>query len=235
MSPHASSSTKRGASSPGIIAAVVTLIVGGVIGYAIGNSAAVRVPGSENTNLAPAGISAKEIALRQDMRELWTDHVVWTRGYAAAAIAGTPDADAAAARLMKNQEDIGAAVAAYYGGEAGNKLTGLLKEHIAIAVDLIQAAKVNDQAKFNDADAKWKQNANEIADFLSSANPNWPQSTLRAMMAKHLQTTVDEVSARLKNDHAADVRAFDLVYDHILMMADALSSGIVKQFPDRFK
>jgi hypothetical protein len=30
------------------------------------------------------------------------------------------------------------------------------------------------------------------------------------------------------------VRAYDKVYDHILMMADALSDGIVKQFPEKF-
>jgi hypothetical protein len=45
------------------------------------------------------------------MRKLWTDHVVWTREYIVAAVAGTPDAQPAASRLMKNQEDIGAAVA----------------------------------------------------------------------------------------------------------------------------
>jgi hypothetical protein len=33
----------------------------------------------------------------------------------------------------------------------------------------------------------------------------------------------------------ADVRAYDAVYNHILMMADALSDGIVKQFPGTFK
>ncbi|HEY7172513.1 MAG TPA: hypothetical protein VH417_16790, partial [Vicinamibacterales bacterium] len=44
----------------------------------------------------------------------------------------------------------------------------------------------------------------------------------------------DEVVARLTKNWDADVRAFDKVYDHILMMADALSDGIVKQFPDRF-
>jgi len=30
------------------------------------------------------------------------------------------------------------------------------------------------------------------------------------------------------------VRAFDAVYDHILMMSDAVTAGIVKQFPDKF-
>jgi hypothetical protein len=50
----------------------------------------------------------------------------------------------------------------------------------------------------------------------------------------HLSTTTDEVVARLTKNWVADVRAFDRVYNHILAMADALSDGIVKQFPEKF-
>jgi hypothetical protein len=53
-------------------------------------------------------------------------------------------------------------------------------------------------------------------------------------MKKHLSTTTDEVVARLTKNWDEDVRAFDRVYDHILMMADALSEGIIKQFPTKF-
>ena len=90
------------------------------------------------------------------MRKLWTDHVVWTRDYIVAAVGDQPDAQAAAARLLKNQEDIGAAIAGFYGKPAGDKLTALLKEHITIAVDLIKAAKAGDKAAQQQADAKWK-------------------------------------------------------------------------------
>jgi hypothetical protein len=54
------------------------------------------------------------------------------------------------------------------------------------------------------------------------------------MMNKHLSTTTDEVVARLTKNWDADVKAFDAVYDHILVMADALSDGIIKQFPAKF-
>jgi hypothetical protein len=177
---------------------------------------------------------AKSDALHRDMRKLWTDHVVWTRDYIVAAVGDQPDASAAADRLMKNQEDIGKAVAAYYGDAAGQQLTTLLKQHISIAVDLIKAAKAGDSAAQKAADGKWHQNGAEIAAFLSKANPNWPKATLAGMMNKHLATTTDEVVARLKKDWPGDVRAYDAVYDHILMMADALSDGIVKQFPKKF-
>lgn len=172
--------------------------------------------------------------LKQDMRKVWTDHVVWTRDYIVAAVGDQPDAQAAAGRLMKNQDDIGNAVAAFYGAPAGRQLTTLLKQHISIAVDLIKAAKAGDTVAQQQADSKWHQNGVEIADFLSKANPNWPRATLVDMMNKHLATTTDEVVARLTKNWDADVRAFDAIYDHILHMADALSDGIVKQFPAKF-
>jgi hypothetical protein len=135
---------------------------------------------------------------------------------------------------MKNQEDIGGAIAKFYGAAAGQQLTTLLKPHISIATDLIKAAKAGDTSGQQQADAKWQQNGVEIADFLSKANPNWPRATLVDMMKKHLSTTTNEVVARLTKNWDEDVRAFDAVYDHILHMSDALADGIVKQFPDKF-
>src|SRR5262252_6162027 len=66
--------------------------------------------------------------LHWDMRKLWSDHVIWTRDYIVAAVGDRPDAQAAANRLMKNQDDIGAAAASFYGKAAGDELTRLLKE-----------------------------------------------------------------------------------------------------------
>jgi hypothetical protein len=187
------------------------------------------------TPAAAQDSGAAAVALKQDMRKLWTDHVVWTRVYVIAAVADRPDAQAAAARLMKNQEDIGRAVASYYGAAAGQQLTTLLKEHITIAVDVVKAAKAGDQAALAKADGRWQDNGTQIAEFLSKANPHWPRETLAGMMKMHLSTTTNEVVARLKQDWEEDVRAYDAVYDHILKMADALSDGIIKQFPDKFK
>jgi hypothetical protein len=172
--------------------------------------------------------------LKQDMRKLWTDHVVWTRDYIIAATTNSPDQKSALDRLMKNQDDIGNAIAKFYGPAAGQQLTTLLKAHISTAGDVVKAAAGGDKAAQEKANNAWKQNADQIADFLSKANPNWPKATLQDMMSKHLATTTDVVVARLQKNWDADVKAYDAVYDHILTMADALSDGIIKQFPDKF-
>jgi hypothetical protein len=214
---------------------IIALIVGGLIGHFTRTSSPqANKTNSEYNSSAQTVNTDKEITLYTNMRKLWADHALWTREYIIDAVNGSPAANAAAARLMKNQEDIGNAVASYYGKDAGNQLTTLLKEHISIAVEIVAAAKANDQAKFKDANARWKTNADQIAAFLSSANPNWPKSTLEDMMSMHLSTTADELNAVLSKQYDKSVTAFDAVFDHILKMSDALSAGIIKQFPDKF-
>ncbi len=173
-------------------------------------------------------------SLQTALRRLWADHVIWTRGYIVAAVADAPDAGAAAARLLKNQDDIGNAIVPVYGKAAGAKLTELLKEHIMIAVDLIAAAKTGNQAKFADYDAKWTKNAEVIATFLSGANPHWPKSDVVDLLNLHLNLTKKEVVARLTRKWEEDVQAFDDIFTEIMTVADTLADGIHKQFPGKF-
>ncbi len=84
--------------------------------------------------------------------------MIWTRQYIVAAVAGTPDADAAAGRLLKNQEDIGAAIAGFYGQAAGDRLTELLKQHIMIAVDLVAPPRAATTPPFAKHDERWTAN-----------------------------------------------------------------------------
>lgn len=181
------------------------------------------------------GTSVGAVSLKLALRRLWSDHVIWTREYVVAAVAGTPDASAAAGRLLKNQEDIGNAVVPLYGAAAGEALTDLLKQHILIAVDLVAAAKSGDNAKFAENDAKWTANAEAIAGLLSGANPsNWSKADVTDLLMQHLNLTKGEVVARLKADWDGDVAAFDQIFTEILTVADVLADGIVKQFPDKF-
>ena len=85
------------------------------------------VPPGQQMNLAPGAgaIESREAnAFRTSMRKLWSDHVVWTRQYIVAAASDHPSAEAAASRLMRNQEDIGNAIEPYYGTAAGDRVRG---------------------------------------------------------------------------------------------------------------
>jgi hypothetical protein len=181
-------------------------------------------------------LTRKEVALREGMRQLWEDHIVWTRLAIISLTTGSPDTEATVGRLLQNQTDIGDAVKPFYGEAAGNKLTAELRRHILIAADLIAAAKAGDQAKLAEEQARWAKNADDIAAVLASVNPRFFKlSVLKAEMQMHLKLTTEEAVARLQEDWAADVAAYDKIHRHILHMSDYLSDGIVKQFPKRFR
>jgi hypothetical protein len=182
----------------------------------------------------PKVFSQKEVDLNKGMRKLWTDHTVWTRMYIVESLTDSPAAGAAAARLLKNQEDIGNAIKPLYGDAAGTQLTSLLKEHITTAVDIINDVKAQNATAQAIDEARWVRNADEISVFLAGANPYWPLPAVKDLMHMHLSTTKDELVARYTMDYPADVKAYDVVYGHILKMSDTLSNGIAQQFPEKF-
>lgn len=187
-----------------------------------------------NTSVAMSGQD-----LHDGMRKLWEDHITWTRLFiisrATLQQRDLPDLDATVERLLSNQTDIGNAVKPFYDEEAGAQLTTLLEEHITTAADLVGAAKDGDQDAIAAASEAWYANANEVADFLSAANPeHWLQDEMRSMMKDHLDLTLDEATAQLEGRYAASVRAYDDVHVQILEMADMLSEGIIALFPEMF-
>ena len=101
---------------------------------------------------------------------------------------------------------------------------------------MIAAAKAGDTAALADAQARWRANADDIAGVLNSVNPRyWKLAAMKAEMRKHLDLTTQEAVARLQGDWGADVVAYDGIHAHILHMADMLSTGVIKQFPKRFR
>ncbi|WP_019243325.1 hypothetical protein [Bacillus massilioanorexius] len=138
-------------------------------------------------------------------------------------------------RLLQNQTDIGNSIKPFYGEKAGNQLTKLLKEHIVLAGQVVDAAKSGNQQALNKYNKLWYKNADDIAAFLSKANPNWSYEQLKDMLHKHLGFVTEEAVARLKKDWKANIAAFDKGENHMLMLADLLANGIIKQFPQKFK
>jgi hypothetical protein len=136
---------------------------------------------------------------------------------------------------LQNQADIGNAIKPFYGDAAGDQLTELLRQHILIAAEIIQDAKAGNTAAEQDAITRWYANADAIAVFLNAANPqNWPLEDMKAMMREHLDLTLKEAVDYLGGDYPASVADYEQVHLEILKMADMLSDGIIKQFPQKF-
>jgi hypothetical protein len=222
----------------GRTAVVLSLAAATVVGApALAGAATTSHHGAHATHATDDTAPTKPTAEAFDrgMRKLWEDHITWTRLFIVSATADLPDLQATTDRLLQNQTDIGDAIKPFYGDRAGTQLTALLRTHILTAADLLAAAKAADNTKLQQAKTDWYANADDIAAFLSKANPRqWSASDMKAMMRTHLDLTLDEAVAHLEGRYTDDVAAYDRVHDEILQMADMLSSGIEHQFPKRF-
>lgn len=183
----------------------------------------------------PAAHAAdQQVALYSTMRSLWAQHMEWTYATVVAFADDSPALQPTIDRLLRNQSDIGSAVATYYGAPAGDQLTGLLVDHIKGAVPVLAAAKTGDEAALGRAVTAWYANAQAIADFLATANPAWKKADLRQMMKGHITQTIAYASEVLGGNFEAAIRDYDEAELHMQDMADLLSHGIAEQFPDRF-
>jgi hypothetical protein len=214
--------------------ALLAAILGAVVALTV-SGAPDALAGGDGRHGGKATISKKELALRNDMRKLWEDHVTWTRLAIISLTTESPDTAATVGRLLQNQVDIGDAIKPFYGEAAGDELTRLLQEHILIAADIIAAAMAGDGPGVAEGQERWRANADEIAAFLNAANPRaWKLREMKEMLYEHLRLTTNEVVARLQGDWETDVATYDQIHLQALEMADQLSTGIVKQFRRRF-
>lgn len=210
--------------SMAIAAAVIFVTVVGTVAYATHVGQALSNPPQTTT-----------LAFHDEMRKLWEDHATWTRLVIVSFVVGLPDTGPTVDRLLKNQDDIGASFSRYYGDTAGNQLATLLRDHIVIAAEILDAAKRGDNTALNEAPARWYSNANDIAAFWNGLNPkNWPLDHMQSMMRTHLDLTLQEAVAQLTGDYQTSISTYETVHAQILEMADMLSSGIIQQFPQRF-
>lgn len=179
-------------------------------------------------------ICRTESDLSKLMRGLFEEHVAWTRMTILSIAFGLPDEQVVTARLLRNADDMGTAFSAFYGEEIGNQMAALIRDHLAIAAQLVKAAKAGDSAGAADAEARWYANADAIVAFLNAINPYWTREAMTQMWYEHLSLTKAEAVAILNGDYAAGIARYDEIEKQIRSMADALTEGIVRQFPDVF-
>jgi len=191
-----------------------------------------------NSSQQPAADQPKmdQQAYRNRMHRLWENHGNWTHLFIISTLDDLEYRNPTRNHLLENQHNIGEALEPFYGDEAGEQFVALLEEHVQITDEMLHAAKNADAAAFEETVVHWYANADQVAEFLHEANPDhWPLKETKAILREYLDLTLEIAIARWNGDYAADIAASDKAHDQAIAIADMLSEGIIKQFPDRFK
>ena len=129
-----------------------------------------------------------------------------------------------------NAKDFATLFRQYYGQDVGAEFEELLTAHFTIAAELVKAVKAGETATATNADKRWYENANQIADFLSGINPYWSAQEWKNMLYDHLALTKKETESILKGNYEESINVFDEIERQALMMADTMMQGMRKQF-----
>lgn len=179
-------------------------------------------------------ISNNEVQLLKQMNLVWEQHIMWTRMLLISIAENLKDLNATQTRLLENPKDIADVFRRYYGNAVANKIQQLLTEHLVIGKDLIVALKNKNKEQAEKLNARWYQNADEMAEAFSSINPFYPREEIRKMLYEHLRLTTSEVNNRLKGNYKEDINDYDMIQKEILKMSQFFVAGIVNQFQNLF-
>jgi hypothetical protein len=179
-------------------------------------------------------VSAVETRLA--MRDLWVGHIFWVRNVSEALLNGNKaEAAAAEKEVVANAKQIAGAIEPFYGKPASEKLFGLLAGHYGAVKQYAEATAANSKAKQETAQNALVANADEIAKFLSSANPNLPYGTVRGLMIAHGGHHIQQIQQFKAKQYAEEAQTWNAMKNHIYVISDALTGAIAKQFPEKFK
>ena len=172
--------------------------------------------------------------LNNIIRKLWIEHIIWTKLTIMSMKNNYPDTRIVTERLLRNSTDFGNLFFKFYGHDIALKFSELMKEHLVVAANLVDAAIKQDNNTLEIIEKKWYKNADDIAEFLSMINPYWNKAKIKTMMYNHLALTKSEAVAIITNNYMESITIFDEIENQALLMADAFFEGFIKQFPNRF-
>lgn len=185
-------------------------------------------------NQTDAMVTPEEASLWLQLRTLWKEKVFWTRESATAIVSNSDDRDSVLERLSRVREDMAETLSPYLGNVTAKEYGDLIGEDLNLTKQYISAAASGDAAAQEDIMARWRTNADEIAQFENATLPYLSLEERRAMWHNHLNLTTSHVGERLDKDYNASIETFDLAEEQADIMADSLAEGIVHKFPEKF-
>jgi hypothetical protein len=174
--------------------------------------------------------------LKAALRDLWVGHIYWVRNVAVATKYGDAEAAGVAEeKAVENAKAIAGSIGPFYGAAASDKLFALLAGHYGAVKEYMTATYAGDKGGKDAATDKLVRNAGEIAAFLSGANPYLPKDTLTGLLTAHGGHHMAQLNALADKDYANEAKVWKEMKDHMYVVADALATGLGKQFPKKIR
>ena len=172
---------------------------------------------------------------KQVLRDLWVGHIFWVRNVVSNnATNNLEERDAAEEEVVANAKQIASTMTPFYGEATSEEFFRLLNINYGAVKEYSEATVAGSKRRQDAALARLASNADDIALFLNGVNPYLPQDTVRALIAAHGAHHVLQINQYKEKEYAHAGATWPAMRQHVYMIADTLTTALVKQFPSKF-
>ena len=199
--------------------------------------ALVAMAGGDYESRAAGDASPIRVAeMQKAVRDLWLGHIFLIQHVVLYNAATDPAArDAADKQVLANAKQIANTFTPFYGPTRSEKLFTLLSDHYGAVKEYSEATIAGNTRQQDSALARMASNAEDMDTFFNGINPhNLPKDTVRGLIAAHGAHHVLQINLFKRKDYAQLKETWPMMRQHVYVIADTLTTALVKQFPRQF-
>ncbi|MGY3469212.1 hypothetical protein ACVW0I_006083 [Bradyrhizobium sp. LM6.11] len=141
---------------------------------------------------------------------------------------------AAEKQAVANAQAIAASIERFYGAPAKDKFFKLLAGHYGAVKAYLVAVVAGDVSAQAKATQSLTSNADEIATFLSQANPYLPKDAVQGLLLAHGGHHIQQIQQLRDRNYDAEAQTWEEMKKHVYQIADATADALAKQFAKKF-
>ena len=178
---------------------------------------------------------ARVAEMKQTLRDLWVGHIFWVQHVVSNnATNNQAERDAAEKEVVANTKQIASTMTPFYGEAASEKLFSLLDINYGAVREYSEATVAGNKQQQDAALARLASNADDFAVFLNGVNPYLSKETVRGLIAAHGAHHVLQINQYKGKEYAHLGVTWPMMRQHVYVIADTLTTALVKQFPSKF-
>jgi hypothetical protein len=177
----------------------------------------------------------KTLQTAASLKDLWLGHIFWVRNVSIAAIdKNDASLKIAEQQAVANAHAIAATIEPFYGAAAKDRFFKLLAGHYGAVKAYLVASVAGDSSARATATQSLTTNADQIATFLSEANPYLPKDAVQGLLLAHGGHHIQQIQQLKDRNYEAEAQTWDEMKKHVYQIADATADALAKQFAKKF-
>jgi hypothetical protein len=165
------------------------------------------------------------------LRDLWLSHIFWVRNVCLSYFNKNDIAmKVAEEQVLANAQSLAVAIEPFYGALAKEGLFKLLADHYGAIRAYLIANAAGDDSGIEAATQLLTSNTQEIAMFLSEANPNLPKDAITGLLREHDSHHIKQIQELKEHKFEAEAKTWENMKAHIYATADAIGGALAQQF-----